>query len=136
MYDAAEALAVRHRGIVVSARIRNRVIDLINQSALSHRAFAQSIGLSDDKLSKSLTGKRLFTSLDLARIADEYGVTVDWLVTGDHTVLESIVLQDEARTLREASRIVRARGPKGRMGLVIASLEHVASQLEAEANGK
>jgi Zn-dependent peptidase ImmA (M78 family) len=40
------------------------------------------IGLDDSKLSKSLSGVRRFSSLDLARIAEHCNVTVDWLITG------------------------------------------------------
>lgn len=63
--------------------IPNRVRETIRTSGLSQREFAQRIGLDDSKLSKSLSGARRFSSLDLARIADLCGVTVDWLVTGD-----------------------------------------------------
>src|SRR5690606_16351675 len=44
-------------------------------------------GLDDSKLSKSLNGTRRFSSLDLARIAEEFKVTVDWLVTGEEPPL-------------------------------------------------
>ena len=50
--------------------IPDRVLSLIEASGLSRRAFAQDIGLDDSKLSKSLSGARRFSSLDLARIAD------------------------------------------------------------------
>jgi Zn-dependent peptidase ImmA (M78 family)/transcriptional regulator with XRE-family HTH domain len=62
--------------------IPDRVRGLIEASGLSRGDFARRIGLDDSKLSKSLGGIRRFSSLDLARIADERGVTVDWLVTG------------------------------------------------------
>ena len=63
--------------------ITDRVLSLIEASGQSRRAFAQDIGLDDSKLSKSLSGARRFSSLDLARIAEKCGVTVDWLVTGE-----------------------------------------------------
>jgi hypothetical protein len=50
--------------------IPGRVLSLIEDSGLSRRAFAGEIGLDDSKLSKSLSGTRRFSSLDLARIAD------------------------------------------------------------------
>lgn len=58
------------------------MLGLIKESGLSRGAFALRIGLDDSKLSKSLSGVRRFSSLDLARIAEHCNVTVDWLVTG------------------------------------------------------
>ncbi|MHA5049918.1 helix-turn-helix domain-containing protein [Streptomyces sp. SD15] len=49
---------------------------------MSQAAFAEKVGLTPDKLSKSLAGVRRFTSLDLALIAEAGGRTVDWLLTG------------------------------------------------------
>ncbi|MEU9880776.1 XRE family transcriptional regulator [Streptomyces phaeochromogenes] len=49
---------------------------------MSQAAFAEKVGLTPDKLSKSLSGVRRFTSLDLALIAESGGRTVDWLLTG------------------------------------------------------
>jgi hypothetical protein len=40
------------------------------------------VGMTEDKLSKSLKGVRRFTSLELALIAETGGVTVDWLLSG------------------------------------------------------
>ena len=59
--------------------IPDRVLNLIEASGQSRRAFAQDIGLDDSKLSKSLSGARRFSSLDLARVADKCGVTIEWL---------------------------------------------------------
>jgi Zn-dependent peptidase ImmA (M78 family)/transcriptional regulator with XRE-family HTH domain len=59
-----------------------RVRELISASGLSQRAFAEQVGLDTTKLSKSLTGSRRFSSLELARIADVSSVSVDWLITG------------------------------------------------------
>lgn len=67
--------------------IPDRVRETIQASGLSQHAFALRIGLDDSKLSKSLSGARRFSSLDLARISDLCGVTVDWLVTGDEPPL-------------------------------------------------
>lgn len=71
----------RYSGQVPSTS--ERVRDLIGRSGHSQHEFASEIGLDDSKLSKSLSGARRFSSLDLARIADLCGVTVDWLITGD-----------------------------------------------------
>ena len=67
--------------------IPDRVLSLIKASGLSRGAFAQRVGLDDSKLSKSLSGVRRFSSLDLARIAEACDVSVDWLVTGEETAL-------------------------------------------------
>jgi Zn-dependent peptidase ImmA (M78 family)/transcriptional regulator with XRE-family HTH domain len=65
------------------ATTTDRVRELIAQSGLSQHDFARQIGLDDTKLSKSLSGTRRFSSLDLARIAELCKVTVDWLITGE-----------------------------------------------------
>ena len=67
--------------------IPERVLSLIEASGLSRGDFARRIGLDDSKLSKSLSGARRFSSLDLARIAEECDVTVDWLITGEEPPL-------------------------------------------------
>ncbi|NUS43307.1 MAG: ImmA/IrrE family metallo-endopeptidase [Mycobacteriaceae bacterium] len=71
----------------MSDDIPGRVRGLVRASTLSQREFANSIGLDDSKLSKSLSGARRFSSLDLARIAELCEVSVDWLVTGDEPPL-------------------------------------------------
>lgn len=67
--------------------ISERVLRLIEASGESRGDFARRIGLDDSKLSKSLSGTRRFSSLDLARIAEECEVSVDWLVTGEEPAL-------------------------------------------------
>lgn len=86
--------------------IPDRVLDLIEASGLSRGDFARRIGLDDSKLSKSLSGVRRFSSLDLARIADEYDVTVDWLLTGIEPALAMAArtTTGEAHTAVEAAR--------------------------------
>jgi len=86
--------------------IPGRVLSLIEDSGLSRRAFAGEIGLDDSKLSKSLSGTRRFSSLDLARIADRCKVTVDWLVTGEEPPLAvaARTTSGDARTALEAAK--------------------------------
>ncbi|MGP4096941.1 helix-turn-helix domain-containing protein [Nonomuraea sp. KM90] len=60
-----------------------RVRHLIAESGLTQAEFAVKAGLDAPKMSKSLSGVRRFTSLDLARIADLCGVSVDWLLGVD-----------------------------------------------------
>ncbi|MEU5853508.1 TetR/AcrR family transcriptional regulator [Saccharopolyspora shandongensis] len=62
--------------------LRQRVRDALRQYPGSQRAFAEQIGLDPTKLSKSLTGTRRFTPIELTRIAELTGVTVNWLIYG------------------------------------------------------
>lgn len=62
--------------------VTDRVRKVMAAAAISQTAFAEVVGLSPDKLSKSLSGVRRFTSYDLARIAEFGRTTVDWLLTG------------------------------------------------------
>ncbi|GAA0435320.1 hypothetical protein Acor_75580 [Acrocarpospora corrugata] len=60
--------------------IAERVRRLVEASGLNQAGFAAKAGLDASKFSKSMVGVRRFTSLELARIADIGGVTVDWLL--------------------------------------------------------
>jgi Zn-dependent peptidase ImmA (M78 family)/transcriptional regulator with XRE-family HTH domain len=84
----------------------DRVLNLIEASGQSRGAFAQDIGLDDSKLSKSLSGARRFSSLDLARIADKCGVTIEWLLTGEEPALAlaARTTTGQARTALEAAK--------------------------------
>ncbi|MFJ8539325.1 helix-turn-helix domain-containing protein [Streptomyces sp. NPDC093591] len=66
----------------MSESVIDRARKVMTAASVSQAAFAEAIGLTSDKLSKSLTGVRRFTSLDLARIAEFGNTTVDWLLTG------------------------------------------------------
>ncbi|MBN6056622.1 ImmA/IrrE family metallo-endopeptidase, partial [Nonomuraea sp. RK-328] len=66
-------------GEIVAQRVRQ----LIARRGQSQGEFAALAGLDPSKMSKSLSGTRRFTSLDLARIAELGGVTVDWLLGAD-----------------------------------------------------
>lgn len=59
-----------------------RVRQVIAQSGLGQNEFAGTVGLEPSKMSKSLSGVRRFTSLELALIAQRGQVTVDWLLSG------------------------------------------------------
>jgi Zn-dependent peptidase ImmA (M78 family)/transcriptional regulator with XRE-family HTH domain len=67
--------------------VSERVLGLIEASGLSQREFALRVGLDESKMSKSLSGTRRFSSVDLARIAELSRVTVDWLITGEESAL-------------------------------------------------
>lgn len=64
-----------------------RVRELIEASGLGQGEFAQAVGLDAPKLSKSLSGVRRFSSLDLARIGEYAGRSVDWLLGGQEPPL-------------------------------------------------
>ncbi|WP_326755407.1 XRE family transcriptional regulator [Streptomyces hirsutus] len=64
----------------------DRVRKVMDAASLSQAAFAERVGLSPDKLSKSLSGVRRFSSLDLARIAEAADTTVDYLLSGREPV--------------------------------------------------
>lgn len=65
----------------------DRLRRLIEQSGQSKGDFATAVGLDPSKMSKTLAGARRLSSLDLARIAEHAGVSVDWLLTGDEAPL-------------------------------------------------
>ncbi|HUR01953.1 MAG TPA: XRE family transcriptional regulator [Nonomuraea sp.] len=67
--------------------VPERVLRLIEASGLTRRDFGQRIGLDESKMSKSLSGARRFSSVDLARVAELCHVTVDWLITGEEPPL-------------------------------------------------
>jgi len=113
--------------------IIDRVLSLFEASGQNRRAFAQDIGLDDSKLSKSLNGARRFSSLDLARIADKCGVTVDWLVTGEEPALAvaARTTSGQARTALEAAK----RYSTMREDLAVFGWEQPWRPLEAEIPG-
>lgn len=61
--------------------IARRVADSI-PAATTHAEVAAHIGLTKDQLSKSLNGRRAFSSVELAQLADVLDVDVHWLITG------------------------------------------------------
>lgn len=62
--------------------LEQRVEAVIADAGLGKAEFAATIGIDASKLSKSLSGRRRFSSLELARIAEIGGRSVDWLITG------------------------------------------------------
>jgi len=93
--------------------ISDRVRELLARSGMSQRHFAERVGLDSSKLSKSLSGARRFSSLDLARIAEATQVTVDWLLTGDEPALALAARisgdTSSAAAIAEAKRLGAAR---------------------------
>lgn len=62
--------------------LRDRIRGLLPAKPGAQREFAAAIGLDETKLSKSLKGTRRFSPLELVRIAEHSGVTVNWLLNG------------------------------------------------------
>ncbi len=59
-----------------------RIRQIIDESGEQQQVIAERIGIDPSKLTKSLSGTRRFTSLELALLAQLGGRTVDWLLTG------------------------------------------------------
>ncbi|WP_127841399.1 helix-turn-helix domain-containing protein [Actinomyces wuliandei] len=72
----------------IGARVRKA----LRESGLTQTALAQSVGLSEPALSKSLAGTRTFAALELAEIADRLGASMHWLVTGEEDPFEVCVV--------------------------------------------
>jgi transcriptional regulator with XRE-family HTH domain len=88
--------------------VHDRVRKVMDAASLSQAAFAERVGLTADKLSKSLNGVRRFTSLDLARVAEFGDTTVDWLLSGR----EPLRPRFAARTARTGRTAPSGHGPR------------------------
>lgn len=64
--------------------IGSRVLEHLEQTCPStpHRAIAAQIGMTPDAFSRALNGKRAFSSIELARLADHLNADIHWLITG------------------------------------------------------
>src|SRR5580693_1639728 len=78
--------------------LRGRVRQVIKETGLTNIEFADDIELDADKLSKSLTGIRRFTSYELALIAERGRTTVDWLLTGVAPEKIAVAARAQARS--------------------------------------
>jgi Zn-dependent peptidase ImmA (M78 family) len=65
--------------------IGERVLDRIGQVCpdARHRDIASGIGMTPDAFSRALNGKRQFSSIELARLADRLDADLHWLITGN-----------------------------------------------------
>jgi len=96
------------------AGIVERVRAAMSSTGMNQVEFSSAIGLDPTKLSRSLSGARRLTSLEMARIAEISGVTVDWLLgvpsppmrTAARTSGSSAATDD---AVREARRLLRQR---------------------------
>lgn len=83
----------------------SRVRQVMQVSGLSQSAFAVSIGTTPDKLSKSLSGQRKFSTTELALVAESAQTTVDWLLTGKHAPAPAIAARTALAAAPSASAI-------------------------------
>ncbi|GAA2205637.1 ImmA/IrrE family metallo-endopeptidase [Nonomuraea monospora] len=107
---------------MASGETAARVRQLIAESGLTQAEFAVKAGLDAPKMSKSLSGVRRFTSLDLARIADLCGVSVDWLLGADALTPSTAArttaapLTSAEAAVREAERLAQIRADLAFLG--------------------
>lgn len=64
----------------VGTRIRQRVSEL--HLGVPEKDIAASVGMAPDVFSRSLNGKRSFTSIELAHLAERLSTSMYWLATG------------------------------------------------------
>lgn len=100
MWGLAEIAIVVDNRRVPPPTVEDRVRNLIERSGQTQEAFGASVGMDATKLSKALNGKRRFSSLELARIAEAGNVTVDWLLTGDAGAVAARVSVDGSSVQR------------------------------------
>lgn len=97
-----------------------RVRELIERSGLTQGEFASQVGLDAAKMSKSLGGARRFSSLDLARIAERFEVTVDWLLGADEPRIamaaRAAVGSSASLALYQAAELLEMREGAARLG--------------------
>jgi transcriptional regulator with XRE-family HTH domain len=64
--------------------IGGRVLQRLEQLSprQRHRDIAERIGMTPDSFSRALNGKRQFASIELARLAEQIGADLHWLITG------------------------------------------------------
>lgn len=70
----------------IGARVADSMPEGLKQLELAAR-----VGMTPDALSRSLRGERGFSSLEIARIADELCVDLHWLITGEPDPRQIIV---------------------------------------------
>lgn len=64
----------------IGSRVRQCLEGLSPQPM--HREVAERIGMTPDAFSRALSGHRQFASIELARLADQLGADLHWLITG------------------------------------------------------
>jgi Zn-dependent peptidase ImmA (M78 family)/transcriptional regulator with XRE-family HTH domain len=64
--------------------IGDRVLERLEQlnPRPRHRDIAERIGMTPDAFSRALNGKRQFASIEIARLSEQIGADLHWLITG------------------------------------------------------
>ncbi|MEI2778032.1 MAG: XRE family transcriptional regulator [Tetrasphaera sp.] len=121
LIDKGEPAPASSEGkLITMSTSTDRVRELIGRSRLSQGEFAAEVGLDAAKMSKSLNGTRRFSSLDLARIAERCGVSVDWLLNGEETPVATAARaatgSSAEHALREGRELMELRRNANRLG--------------------
>ena len=107
----------------------SRVREVIERSGHNQLVFAQQVGMTADKLSKSLSSGRRFTSLELANIAELGNVTVEWLLGRERPQPALAARSDEASRVTDArkaaAQFAEARANLDLLGFKLAAAPHV-----------
>jgi len=83
-----------------------RVRAAIESLGWSQDAVAAAIHSTADKLSKSLSGKRRFTTLELALLADLTGRTIDWFINGKEAEIPLLAARSVGVIAPSSSKIL------------------------------
>lgn len=121
MHSVTDLRKSQHPDILVGmTTVPDRVRSLIHDAGVSQSAVSAELGLDPTKLSKSLGGARRFTSVELAQIAERFGVSVDWILTGEEppmaTAARAFQGSSPERAVSEAARLVELRQSAARLG--------------------
>ncbi|WP_328900880.1 XRE family transcriptional regulator [Streptomyces sp. NBC_00441] len=76
--------------------LQNRVRSLMNSAGMTQTQLAEAIGITKPKLSLSLSGERRFSTFELAAIAERFGTTVDYLVSGKQPSTAALAARDDS----------------------------------------
>lgn len=111
----------------------DRVRWLLGERGITQGELASAIGLDASKMSKSLGGQRRFSSLEYALIAEETGVSVDWLLTGttDHVAVaaraesrsNAAAAADQATQVVELARTAESLGRSAHQVTLVVDLD-------------
>ncbi|MFE0824751.1 helix-turn-helix domain-containing protein [Streptomyces sp. NPDC058847] len=76
--------------------LQSRVRSLMDGAGMNQTQLAQAIGITNPKLSLSLGGGRHFSTYELAAIAEHFGTTVDYLLTGKRLPAAALAARDDS----------------------------------------
>jgi Zn-dependent peptidase ImmA (M78 family)/transcriptional regulator with XRE-family HTH domain len=85
-----------------------RVRQVMSDCGMSQRDLARELDIDEPKLSKSMTGKRRFSSLELAVIAQLGNHSVDWLLTGAPERSWKVAARTSSVSIHEVSLVGKA----------------------------